>query len=90
MRIVRPTTPDSGSKWFIRDMYLSISGKGLLSLLVNFPNDLHISDSLLYKISGSDKKLVEDTFKELEELKYVTYDDRTDTYVVYEKPLFID
>lgn len=90
MQILRPTTPDSGSKWFLYDMGLSLAGKGLLIIINMLPEKICLNDSMFYRICGDTKEVVDKIFEELEKLKYVVHIESDDTYIVYEKPLFMD
>mgnify|MGYP003300925734 CR=1 FL=1 len=90
MQILRPTTPDSGSKWFLYDMGLSLAEKGLLTIINMLPENICLNDSMFYRICGDTKEVVDKIFQELEKLKYVVHIESDDTYIVYEKPLFID
>lgn len=90
MQILRPTTPDSGSKWFLYDMGLSLAEKGLLTIIIMLPEKICLTDSMFYRICGDTKEVVDKIFEELEKLKYVVHIESDDTYIVYEKPLFID
>lgn len=90
MQILRPTTPDSGSKWFLYDMGLSLAEKGLLTIIIMLPEKICLTDSIFYKICGDTKEVVDKIFGELEKLKYVVHIESDDTYIVYEKPLFMD
>lgn len=89
MQILRPTTLDSGSKWFLYDMGLSLAEKGLLTIIM-LPEKICLTDSMFYRICGDTKEVVDKIFEELEKLKYVVHIESDDTYIVYEKPLFID
>lgn len=90
MQILRPTTPDSGTKWFLYDMGLSLAEKGLLAIIIMLPEKICLNDSMFYRICGDTKEVVDKIFEELEKLKYVVHIESDDTYIVYEKPLFID
>lgn len=90
MQILRPTTPDSGTKWFLYDMGLSLAEKGLLTIIIMLPEKICLNDSMFYRICGDTKEVVDKIFEELEKLKYVIHIESDDTYIVYEKPLFID
>ena len=90
MQILRPTTPDSGTKWFLYDMGLSLAEKGLLTIIIMLPEKICLNDSMFYRICGDTKEVVDKIFEELEKLKYVVHIESDNTYIVYEKPLFID
>lgn len=54
------------------------------------PEKICLNDSMFYRICGDTKEVVDKIFEELEKLKYVVHIESDDTYIVYEKPLFID
>lgn len=90
MQILRPENKDFGTKWFLYDMGLSLAEKGLLTIINMLPEKICLNDSMFYRICGDTKEDVDKIFEELEKLKYVVHIESDDTYIVYEKPLFID
>lgn len=90
MTILRPTNEDFGSRWFVGDMGLSLAGKGLLIVMMLFSEKIFINEYLFYRLCGDKKEIVDEIFEELKMLRYVIYDEKNDTYIVYEKPLSID
>lgn len=90
MQILRPENKDFGTKWFLYDRGLSLAEKGLLTIIIMLPEKICLTDSMFYRICGDTKEVVDKIFEELEKLKYVVHIESDDTYIVYEKPLFID
>lgn len=50
MQILRPTTPDSGSKRVLYDLGLSLAEKGLLTIINMLPEKICLNDSMFYRI----------------------------------------